>query len=133
MVAETNARSLEAKWGTGKFDQNLAAANFAIDKLGGEELRNAIDEANLGTNPLLLDAFQKVGFMLAEDTAGAGGDEPNFGTGDVSGALRTEASSLVAISIDQNKTVTERREAADAAQVKFAEADKIEVARRKRG
>ena len=131
--AETNARELEAKWGTGKFDQNLAAANFAIDKLGGEELRAAIDGANLGTNPLLLDAFQKVGFMLAEDTSGAGGGEPNFGTGDVSGGLRTEANAFVAISIDQKKTSTERREAADAAQVKFAEADRLDVARRKRG
>ncbi len=132
VAAETNARSLEAKWGTGKFDQNLAAANFAIDKLGGEELRTAIDEANLGTNPLLLDAFQKVGFMLAEDTSGAGGGEPNFGTGDVSGSLRSEANDLIAISIDHTKTDRERRGAADAAQVKLAQATKLDEDRQKK-
>ena len=130
--AEINARALEGKWGTGKFDQNLAAANFAIDKLGGEELRKAIDEANLGTNPLLLDAFQKVGFMLAEDTTGAGGGEPNFGAGDVSGGLRTEANALIAISIDQKKTTTERREAAEQAQLKLAQAEKLDRERQKR-
>lgn len=131
VAAETNARSLEAKWGTGKFDQNLAAANFAIDKLGGEELRNAIDGANLGTNPLLLDAFQKVGFMLAEDTSGSGG-EPNFGTGDVSGGLRSEANDLIAISIDHTKTDRERQTAADAAQAKLAQATKLDEARQKK-
>lgn len=129
--AETDARNLEAKWGTGKFDQNLAAANFAIDKLGGEELRNAIDGANLGTNPVLLDAFQKVGFMLAEDTSGGG--EPNFGAGDVTGGLRSEANDLIAISIDHTKTDKERRDAAEAAQVKLAQAVKLDEARNKRG
>ena len=129
--AETDARSLENMWGTGKFDQNLAAANFAIDKLGGEELRNAIDGANLGTNPLLLDAFQKVGFMLAEDTSGGGG-EPNFGTGDVSGGLKSEANDLIAISIDQTKTSKERRDAAEAAQAKFAQAQKLDDARKQK-
>ncbi len=129
--AETDGRNLEAKWGTGKFDQNLAAANFAIDKLGGEELRNAIDGANLGTNPLLLDAFQKVGFMLAEDNSGGGG-EPNFGTGDVSGGLRSEANDLIAISIDHKKTDLERRNAAEAAQVKLAQATKLDDARKQK-
>lgn len=131
VAAEGNARTLEAKWGTGKFDQNLAAANFAIDKLGGDDLRSAIDDANLGTNPLLLDAFQKVGFMLAEDASGGGG-EPNFGTGDISGGLKSEANDLIAVSIDQTKTTKERRDAAEAAQVKLAQAQKLDDERAKR-
>ena len=131
VTADTNARALEGKWGLDGFDQKLAAANFAIDKLGGEELRQAIDMANLGTNPLLLDAFQKVGFMLAEDSSGGGG-EVNFGAGgDVSGGLRAEANTLIAISIDQKKNTTERREAAEQAQIKLAQADKLDKGRQK--
>lgn len=74
--AEENARSLEAEFGAA-FNGKIAAANFAIDKLGGEEVRDALNEAGLGTHPPLIKALAEIGNMLAED----GDVSVNSGTG----------------------------------------------------
>lgn len=63
------------------FDERVRAAEFAIEKLGGGDLREAINEAGLGTNPHLVKALAQVGMMMAEDDGGADGDRtgPKFG------------------------------------------------------
>ena len=77
-TSETQARELEAEFG-GAFDQNIAVINHAIDKLGGQPLRDAINEAGLGTNPILLKSYLAAGKLLAEDTAGDGSGAGSFG------------------------------------------------------
>lgn len=66
-----NTRAMQAKYGAA-FDQTVAAANFAVDKLGGDALRELLDDKGLGANPLVIDAFSRVGTLLAEDGIGDG-------------------------------------------------------------
>lgn len=76
-----NVAKFEAMAGAAK-DEWLRAANFAVEKLGGNDLRSAIDEAGLGTNPHVLAALAKVGQIMGERTgvSTAGGESQNFGS-----------------------------------------------------
>jgi len=77
-VAE-NIQSLETEWGEA-FDQKVAAADFAVEKLGGKELRDESNNSPMATNPKLLNALSRVGEMLKEDSAGSDtGGNSGFG------------------------------------------------------
>lgn len=73
-----NLRALEAKWGQA-FDQKVAAANFAIDKYGGDEVRERLNAAGLGTDPNVME-------MLADLGAARSKEDGVEGTGQGSGA-----------------------------------------------
>jgi hypothetical protein len=67
-----NEEALKVAWGEA-FGQNKAAAEFAINKLGGNELLEVINGSDIATNPALIKALSQAGKLLAEDnTDGAG-------------------------------------------------------------
>lgn len=69
---DENIRTLQKEFGPA-FDGKLASANFAVQELGGDELREAIDNAELGTHPALIKALSRVGEMLQEHSLGGEG------------------------------------------------------------
>lgn len=62
-----NISKLRAEFGIA-FDQKLAAADFAISKLGGDPLREAINKAGLGTDIPMMKALAHVGKIMEEDS-----------------------------------------------------------------
>ena len=57
---------LKEKWGP-NFEMNSSLAHRAVSKIGGDELHALLDQSGLGNHPTLIDAFLRVGRMLAED------------------------------------------------------------------
>ena len=70
-------------FGGANFDANLAAAQKAMVRFGGEELGKFLHEARIGNHPLLVKAFLKIGKAIAEDSSqvetAPKGDEPKPG------------------------------------------------------
>ncbi len=69
-ILDADTQALEKLWGpadAAPHRQRLASAEHAIDKLGGEELRNEINESGMGTAPHLLNALAQIGSFFAED------------------------------------------------------------------
>lgn len=106
-----NTRALQAKYGAA-FDQNIAAANFGVDKVGGDELRALLDSKGLGTHPLVIEAFSQIGKMLAEDgigdTRGGGGGNP-FGGALAPDEARAKARDLQAQAMKEPNMAERRR------------------------
>lgn len=86
--------ALRKEWG-GEFDNRVRAANFAIEKLGGSDLRGALNEAGLGAHPAVVKALAQVGAMMAE--AGGGGDKgaASFGNGLAPNELKAKAQEML--------------------------------------
>lgn len=57
---------LRGEFGT-KYDGKMILANRAIHEFGGKELSNLVETAKIGSNPVLIKAFAKIGGMIAED------------------------------------------------------------------
>ncbi len=106
------------------FDGDVAAANFAVQKLGGKELMESINKAGLGTDAPLLKMLAKVGKMLGEDEGG--GDKPgDFGGGMTPEAAKDEGQRLLKEAIDiQGTDPLKARELNKKAQEFFARAEK---------
>lgn len=83
-----NVAALKSSWGEA-FDGKVAAANLAVEKLGGEKLRDVLSDRGLGTDPVLLNAFAQIGEMLAEGEGG--GDNAAGGQGIGSGMTPDQA------------------------------------------
>lgn len=83
-VAANKAKQLEyvaavkadAEVGGAKFEASAKLANVALEKLGGPELRAAINQAGLGNHPLMFKALVRAGNLLSEDRVG-GNAKPN--------------------------------------------------------
>ncbi len=87
-AALEDLRSIESEWGkegTPSFNERVAAANFAVDKLGGADLQDVINEAGLGRNPTIMFALEKVGRILSEDGGDFSSDNAQPGTGTTGG------------------------------------------------
>ena len=100
-----NIKALQAELGE-TFDKTVADANLGIMRVGGQELVDALNGAQMGTDPVVLKAWAKVGAMLAED--GGGGDK---GDGDGAlnpSALRGQANDLIQLAIDEKNPVKRR-------------------------
>jgi hypothetical protein len=116
-----NIEALKAELGEA-FDGDVAAANFAVKKLGGEELAASINKAGLGTDAPLLRMLSKVGKMLAEDEGG--GDKPGgFGEGITPASAKEQAQELLKQAINETDQM-KRRELNAKAQDLFARAEK---------
>lgn len=116
-----NIEALKAELGEA-FDGDVAAANFAVGKLGGDELRASINRAGLGTDGPLLKMLAKVGKMLAEDEGG--GDKPGgFGDGMTPQAAKDEGQRLLQEAINE-PNLMKRREIEKKAQEFFAKAER---------
>jgi len=115
-----NIKALQTELGE-TFDKTVADANLGIMRIGGQELVDALNGAQMGTDPVLLKAFAKVGAMLAED--GGGGDKDGGGDGPLNpSALRGQANDLIQLAIDEKNPVKRRELEAKAAKL-FARLD----------
>ena len=125
--AETNAKALKTEWGDEKFDTNIKKADFAVEKLGGDELREQINNAGLGTSPVLMKALVRVGTMLAEDSAGGDSPAPDFGGGVSPDEARARGKALLQEALNE-KNPQKARQINDQAQEWFARANPGTVA-----
>lgn len=69
----------QEKYGA-QLTETVATAARAVEKLGGDELRQLLDQTGLGNHPILVEAFYKAGALLKEDVsvpsnAAAAGDK----------------------------------------------------------
>lgn len=109
--------ALKAEWGAA-FHQNSAAADFAVEKLGGQKLRDILNDAGVGLEPVVLNALVKVGRMLAEDRVGSDG-QPDFKFGDTPepNAARAKARELQKQAINTDDVFERRRLNAEAQKI----------------
>lgn len=52
-----------------KLNTVLATAARAVDRFGGDELRDLLNQTGLGNHPVVVRAFNKAGALLKEDTS----------------------------------------------------------------
>jgi len=75
--AQQNIEQLKKEWGQA-FDQNVRAANFAVEQLDeGQDgsLREKLDRAGLGSDPEGIKGLSRIGKMMSEDGSAATGAE----------------------------------------------------------
>jgi len=102
------------------FNDWVRAAEFAIEKLGGDPLRNAINNAGLGTNPHIVKALMQVGKLLSEDTVGDSRSEGGSRFGTLAPAeARARGTDLLNKALSE-KNPTERKRLNEEAQKFFA-------------
>ena len=82
MVAQNDKyeTELRQKYGTA-FDERVGQAKSALNEFGGEELRTVLNQAGLGSHPVVVDALSKIGIAL--------GTGPQFKDGESSGQFGT--------------------------------------------
>ncbi len=73
-AAETELRN---RFGSA-YDQNLNLAKTAVEKFGGETLMSRLAETGLANDPELIEAFSKIGRLVAEDEVIGGGGGQSF-------------------------------------------------------
>lgn len=121
-----NIAALKTKWGEA-FDGKVAAANFAVEKLGGDKagvdaLRESINRGGLGTDGPLLNMLATIGEMLNE--GGEGGDKQNgIGLGMTPENAKAEGMRLLNEALNE-KDQMKRRDLNAKAQEFFAKAEK---------
>lgn len=75
------AAKADKDFGGDKFDENLTAAQEALDKLGTPELRDMLKQTGLGSHPEVIRLFVKLAPLVREERPGtgglAGGKEPS--------------------------------------------------------
>lgn len=60
------------------FDQNVTMARDAVEKFGGDSLKQVLDKTGLGNHPEVVKAFAKVGRLIAEDEIIGRGSRAGF-------------------------------------------------------
>jgi hypothetical protein len=121
-----NVTALKTKWGEA-FDGKVAAANFAVEKLGGDKagvdaLRESINRGGLGTDGPLLNMLATIGEMLNE--GGEAGDKQNgIGIGMTPDNAKAEGMRLLNEAMNE-KDQMKRRDLNAKAQEFFAKASK---------
>ena len=109
----SNIRALQTELGE-TFDKVVADANLGIMRIGGQELIDALNGAQMGTDPVVLKAFAKVGEMFAED--GGGGDKGDGNSGPLNPhQLRSQANDLIQKAIATKNPMERKKFEADAA------------------
>lgn len=102
-----NIKALQTELGE-TFDKTVADANLGVMRIGGQELVDALNGAQMGTDPVVLKAFAKVGAMFAED--GGGGDKDGVDNTPMNPhQLRSQATELLQKAIEE-KNPMKRRE-----------------------
>jgi len=69
---EESVENLKKSWGN-EYDTKLEKTKKAIEEFGGDELRTLLDDSGLGNNPIMIEAFQKIGAAMSEDKFISGG------------------------------------------------------------
>jgi len=109
-----NIQALRTELGE-TFDAVVASANLGIMRVGGQELVTAINSAQMGTDPVILKAFAKVGEFYAED--GGGGDKGDDNIPMNPHQLRSQAQDLLQKAIDTKNPMERRKFQEDAAKL----------------
>jgi hypothetical protein len=68
-------QALQEEWGETRFETNMKVANLAAEKLGGEPLIKALEEAGLLNNPEVIKAFHQAGQYVLDDVLTKGGPD----------------------------------------------------------
>jgi hypothetical protein len=109
-----NIKALQTELGE-TFDKTVASANLGIMRVGGQELVTAINSAQMGTDPVILKAFAKVGEFYAED--GGGGDKGGDNIPMNPNQLRGQAQDLLQKAIDTKNPMERKKFQEDAAKL----------------
>lgn len=109
-----NIKALKTELGE-TFDKVVADANLGIMRVGGQELVDALNGAQMGTDPVILKAFAKVGEFYAED--GGGGDKGGDSAPMNPHQLRSQANDLIQKAVDTKNPVERRKYEAEAAKL----------------
>lgn len=109
-----NIQALRTELGE-TFDAVVASANLGIMRVGGQELVTAINSAQMGTDPVILKAFAKVGEFYAED--GGGGDKGGDNIPMNPHQLRSQAQDLLQKAIDTKNPMERKKFQEDAARL----------------
>lgn len=109
-----NIQALRTELGE-TFDAVVASANLGIMRVGGQELVTAINSAQMGTDPVILKAFAKVGEFYAED--GGGGDKGGDNIPMNPHQLRSQAQDLLQKAIDTKNPMERKKFQEDAAKL----------------
>lgn len=122
---EQNVTKLKEQWGEA-FDSKVAAANLAVEKLGGDKagidaLRESINRGGLGTDGPLLAALAKIGEMFSEDEGG--GDKGGISAPMTPDTAKAEGMRLLQEAINA-KTPAERARLNEEAQKFFDKASR---------
>ncbi len=88
-VKDETEKVLRREWGQA-FDKNVNLAKRAVARFGGQELQNFLDETQLGNDPRVIRAFDKVARKVGEDTL------EGEGTGRFGGLMPDEARAEIA-------------------------------------
>jgi hypothetical protein len=73
MEQQKGIEGLKGEWGEG-WDKKVAAAQAAVEKFGGDELKAYLDKTGLGNDPAMIKLMSKIGESLAEDRIRGQGD-----------------------------------------------------------
>ena len=73
LAAWEEAAKADKDFGGDKFDENLAAAQEALGKLGTPELQDMLKQTGLGSHPEVIRLFVKLAPLVREERPGTGG------------------------------------------------------------
>lgn len=96
----------------GDFDGTVRRARLAIDKLGGPALREALESADLGVNPVVIKALAQAGALFEESTDG--GDDKGVGSEPLPSEDKAKALELTQQSLATDNPVERKRLQAEA-------------------
>lgn len=96
----------------GDFDGTVRRARLAIDKLGGPALREALESADLGVNPVVIKALAQAGALFEESTDG--GDDKGVGNEPLPSEDKAKALELTQQSLATDNPVERKRLQAEA-------------------
>lgn len=60
---------IDPEYGGAAFAHNLKIAKAAVNRFGGQRLRQALEETGIGSHPEIVRAFWKVGMAMNSPTA----------------------------------------------------------------
>ena len=69
---DESVENLKKSWGA-EYDAKLEKTKKAVAEFGGDELKTLLDESGLGNNPIMIEAFHKIGAAMSEDKLISGG------------------------------------------------------------
>jgi hypothetical protein len=71
-ATEAVMSELTKEWGD-KTKDHIQAAQAAVQKFGGQDLLNYLNQTGLGNHPALIKAFAQIGSKISDDSALTGG------------------------------------------------------------
>ncbi len=73
---EAEVADLRKAWPGDQFDKNLATAQKAVKRFGGEDFIKFLNDTGLGNRRAMIETFHKIGSMMSEDSLLVGDQRP---------------------------------------------------------